>query len=418
VAGGLAALHILPLHPVVAYAVVFIGSSAAYVWLSREILRTAVPGAALWALLGVAFALRLSFIASDPVGSDDAYRYLWDGKVQASGINPYRYAPDDPALAPLHSNLLPWAVNHPGTKTVYLPVAQWIFFLTYSVAGESLWALKVLLLAADAATAAGLFLLLAHLKQPRSTVLLYALCPLPILAFGLDGHVDGFGLPLLVFGLLDWIRGRSTRGLLLLGLSLAVKPVALVILPALFLDTPARSERLRVALIPGLVAAATFVPYTLGADPLEGLSQFTAHWLFNGSIFEAVHALIRDNQMARLVCAGGLAASLAALQFSRHGLVQKSAFSVFLLLLFSPVVHPWYVAWLAVLLPVVPLRSGVVFAATASLAVITQVGYRLTGEWQQHPVVLVAEYAPVLLLFAMEVTGRLRLPGASAPPPS
>ena len=36
-----------------------------------------------------------------PPHSTDIYRYIWDGRVQADGINPYRYVPADPALAHL-----------------------------------------------------------------------------------------------------------------------------------------------------------------------------------------------------------------------------------------------------------------------------------------------------------------------------
>ena len=39
-----------------------------------------------------------------PFLSSDIYRYVWDGQVQAAGINPYRYVPADPALAGLRGH--------------------------------------------------------------------------------------------------------------------------------------------------------------------------------------------------------------------------------------------------------------------------------------------------------------------------
>lgn len=39
----------------------------------------------------VAVALRIAALAGAPVLSDDVYRYAWDGRVQAAGVNPYRY---------------------------------------------------------------------------------------------------------------------------------------------------------------------------------------------------------------------------------------------------------------------------------------------------------------------------------------
>ena len=37
-------------------------------------------------------------IFTHPTLSDDMFRYVWDGRVQAHGISPYRYPPDAPQL--------------------------------------------------------------------------------------------------------------------------------------------------------------------------------------------------------------------------------------------------------------------------------------------------------------------------------
>src|SRR6185295_6960667 len=44
-------------------------------------------------VVGLLFAalFRLSIIFYPPYLSDDIYRYVWDGRVQSAGINPYRY---------------------------------------------------------------------------------------------------------------------------------------------------------------------------------------------------------------------------------------------------------------------------------------------------------------------------------------
>src|SRR4051812_23190448 len=48
-----------------------------------------------------AVLLRAVQFCAAPSLSDDVFRFLWDGRVQAAGINPYLYPPDDPALAGL-----------------------------------------------------------------------------------------------------------------------------------------------------------------------------------------------------------------------------------------------------------------------------------------------------------------------------
>src|SRR5439155_24445470 len=54
---------------------------------------------------------RLSILFTAPYLSDDIYRYIWDGRVQAAGINPYRYIPADPALARLRDDKIYPKIN-------------------------------------------------------------------------------------------------------------------------------------------------------------------------------------------------------------------------------------------------------------------------------------------------------------------
>ncbi|HZG54621.1 MAG TPA: hypothetical protein VEZ40_21140, partial [Pyrinomonadaceae bacterium] len=44
-------------------------------------------------VLVVVFAalFRLSVLVAPPLLSDDVYRYVWDGRVQVAGVNPYRH---------------------------------------------------------------------------------------------------------------------------------------------------------------------------------------------------------------------------------------------------------------------------------------------------------------------------------------
>ena len=59
----------------------------------------APPKRALWLVLGLAIVLRGYVLLFDPLLSSDIYRYVWDGRVQAAGINPYRSFPADEPLA-------------------------------------------------------------------------------------------------------------------------------------------------------------------------------------------------------------------------------------------------------------------------------------------------------------------------------
>src|ERR1044071_264245 len=62
-------------------------------------------------LLG-GIAIQLAALSAPPRTSDDLYRYIWDGRVQVQGIDPYRYAPAAPQLAGLRDPFL-WPASGP-----------------------------------------------------------------------------------------------------------------------------------------------------------------------------------------------------------------------------------------------------------------------------------------------------------------
>src|SRR5260370_38476078 len=66
---------------------------------------------ALVAVLAAAALMRLGVLLAPPYLSDDVNRYIWDGRVDAAGINPYRYIPVDPPLEALREDTILPNVN-------------------------------------------------------------------------------------------------------------------------------------------------------------------------------------------------------------------------------------------------------------------------------------------------------------------
>jgi hypothetical protein len=279
------------------------------------------------------------------------------------------------------------------------------------MSGEAVWGFKLLLFLAEVLTIVVLWRLTLELEIPAASTLLYALCPLPIIQFSYDAHLDGLGIALLTAALLSGVQRRRVVSLLLLGISLTVKPVGLVLLPLLVLTEKRWTARLATIVLPFIPALIQFIPYIVSSNPFEGLETFSRHWTFNGVVFETLNALLLDNLTARLFCLAFLLVALAVLLRSRRNPMDTLYYAVLSLLLLSPVVHPWYVCWLVLFLPIVEKWSGVIFAATASLTVLTVVQYTATGVWDQHPLVLFGEYGPVFALLGWE----LRTHRTSAP---
>jgi len=177
--------------------------AVAAAWLlSGRLYPASRQSAALAAILGVAVVLRAIALFAPQALSTDAFRYVWDGRVQAAGINPYRYVPVDPALAALRDTEIYPNINRATyAHTIYPPTAQIAFWAITRVSGSVL-GMKIGMLAFDAVTIVCLLALLRAYGLPSTRVLLYAWHPLPVWEFAGTGHVDAVAIALVCLAFL------------------------------------------------------------------------------------------------------------------------------------------------------------------------------------------------------------------------
>lgn len=388
--------------PIIIYSAVWIGFSVLYLFFSYTIKNFEQSKKIIYVLIAAGILVRLLFLLSQPIGSDDVYRYMWDGKVQNAGINPYLYKPVDEKLNSLHSDLLPSKMNFQNMKTIYFPLSQWLFYLGYKLSGETVWAYKLLLLLSELLTIFLLLKILSKLKIETKYILLYVLAPLPIIQFALDAHLDGFGLPLLLAFIYYYLHDRKIISAIFLGLSFSIKPVGVLILPILFLREKKISDKLLMCAVPFIAFGVQFIPYIFTSNPFEAFIIYTRNWFYNGLVFNQLNSFIHNNQTSRLWCSTLLFISLIPVYFSKKNFIDKIYFAVLLLMIFSPVVHPWYIAWTLILAIVAKKWSGIYFAAAASLTSLTVLNYQLFGAWKDYMLVQIAEYLPVMILIVYE----------------
>src|SRR5260370_1525737 len=89
--------------------------SALYLIAAWLIVRARGARSTLIIVLVLAGIFRLSIVFAPPYLSDDIYRYVWDGRVQAAGINPYRYTPADEHLQSLRDEEVYPKINQPDS---------------------------------------------------------------------------------------------------------------------------------------------------------------------------------------------------------------------------------------------------------------------------------------------------------------
>ncbi len=348
-------------------------------------------------IIGFAILFRLTLVFHPAVGSDDIYRYVWDGKVSAHGINPFAFAPNDPALSALHTDVLPSLVNHPTMRTIYPPLAQSFFFISYKLFGDSPSGMKFLLVLADLGTILLLFQLSKLYKLDKlSTVLLYAWSPLPIMYFALDGHIDALGIPFLLLCIYFISRNKNVAGAFSLGLAVLAKLYPLFVAPFLFCIENGWKK----ILLPLIPLAMLVIGYFLYWEPTGGLFEsfkvFNSVFEFNGSMFAIVYKILNSNEHAHVVCTVLFLGWLLMVFFLQRPLQEKVFLSFLGFIIFAPVVQPWYLTWLAALLA---LRwSTAVFAllGLSNLSNIIVYQYRSTGLWVDNNWLLVGEYLPFI----------------------
>ncbi len=209
-------------------------------------------------ILLVAAALRAMLLLADPV-STDANRYVWDGRVQGAGLNPYAAIPADPALKFLRDATIYPEINRKEyAPTIYPPLAQIVFFLVTRVS-ETLLAMKVAMVGFEAAAIWAMLALMKPRGIPASRILFYAWHPLPIWEFAGSGHVDAIAAACVVLALLAADAQRPVLAGIALGGAALVKFFPVAIGPALY-----RRWDWRLPLAGAATVALLYLPY-LGA---------------------------------------------------------------------------------------------------------------------------------------------------------
>jgi len=242
---------------------------------------------ALWLIFTLAILLRTYVLSFDPLLSSDLYRYIWDGKVQAAGINPYRYFPADQALAFLRDDAIFPHINRADTAvTIYPPVAQFFFLLVTRI-GENVTVMRLALIGCEAVTVAVIMLLLRRLNRPVTRVVAYLWHPLPLWEIANSGHVDALMVASMMLGLWIALTGYALRGAAVIAFSMLVKPYVAPVLAGIW-----RPWDLKMPLLVIAVIALCYVPYlSVGSGVLgfltkgylseEGISAGNDLWLLS-----------------------------------------------------------------------------------------------------------------------------------------
>ena len=295
------------------------------------------------ACLVIAAAGRVVLIGAAPIASDDVYRYLWDGRVQRHGYNPYAAAPGDPALAALHTadtrRIDPTSAVLPA---IYPPAAQ-LFLRVVTGIDESVTAIVAAAVACDLLIMLLLWRWLAACGRSPWWVLVYAWHPLPAIEGAAAGHIDLLGTLLVVAAAAALHARRTLAASLALAAAFSVKFLPLVLVPLLW-----RRVRLRDGLAAAAGVGLLYLPFVGGTVtiPIGSLPQYAAQWRFNGPLFAWIEAGVGAPAAFVLAVGAGLAVAAVARARLPASAPEAWAWPLAATVLLLPAVYPWYLVWM------------------------------------------------------------------------
>ena len=282
----------------------------------------------------------IPFLLTPPGSDDDIHRYLWDGRVQRLGYNPYIVVPSDPALAGLHTPETR-TLNNAYLPSPYPPGAQ-LFFRAVTAIHESVFTLKVAFVICDFAIVFVLLDILHRSGQGAHWVLTYAWNPLLAVEVAGSGHIDIVGVLLLLVSVAALGRRWRAVAALTFGLAVAVKFLPIVLLPLYW-----KRVRVRDAALAAVVVGPLYVPFlNHGRIPLGSLGTYIHSFWFNDPVFAALEHVAAPELVAALAVLVGI---LTAVWWRRKSAALSPdafAWPMAASLLCAPVVYPWYLLWM------------------------------------------------------------------------
>jgi alpha-1,6-mannosyltransferase len=370
-------------------------------------------GRALATILIVAAAMRCLLLPGTPV-STDLFRYVWDGRVQAAGINPYLYIPNDAALSSLRDDAIyPFMNRADYAPTMYPPASQVVFYLITRIS-EAPIAMKAAMVAFEGLAVWAMLQLLALRGLPRSRILLYAWHPLPLWEFARSAHVDIVAIAFLLLAFLAAERRSPILAGVALGACALVKYFPVVTGPALYKRW---DWRLPLAFV--VTVAALYLPYIgVGAKVFgflggyiseEGLDRGTGifWWQLIGTFVS-----LPQWAFSFYLAAAALVMAVLALvvvfrpQRAHADLAGAMLLAVAFTLLLAPH-YAWYFAWLVPFLCFYPVVGVIYLTCAVSLLYF--------AHWPPTLLEAVPIYVPCVLILVTEFAWRRRRRKAEEP---
>jgi hypothetical protein len=359
-------------------------------------------------VLGFALLFRLTVLPAPPGQSEDVYRYLWDARLSSMGVDPYRYPPDAIELQQYRDQRVYPMVNSKPYITAYPPLSEAIFSSTYRLFGPSVVAMKAVFGLLEFSSLLLVWRLLVQFKASLQPLLLMAWNPFFVFEFSHSGHSDSGMMFLILLSIYLVHRARNGWAMASYAGSVLAK-----LHPALWFPVLARKMGWKANAVCCAVTTMgalfyfsrdTWIPYLRSLRLYYRLFEFNAgiHYLlrFLGNVLfrQAWDKVTGPYLVAILVLITILIGWRFPVRNARE-LLHAGFWIMTADLCLSTTVHPWYLSWAALALPVFPYAFMTYWTGASFLSYLA---------YAYHPIheptwVLLVEYLPMYVLMGMEV---------------
>jgi len=318
-----------------------------------------------------AFGLRLVFLVSLPLLSDDFYRFIWDGRLILEGLNPYSYLPnqviDERMIDGANNMELFQKMNSQNYYSVYPPVLQLLFFisakLSFGYNAVAVFNLRFFILLAELGTFIYLKKILDFLKIPKTKILFYLLNPLVIIELTGNLHFEAVMIFFLTASFYYLMINRYSFSAVFIALAISTKMIPLLFLPLIVKKIGWKNGIIYAAFSVGIVSLLflPFIDKELISNIGNSVSLYFQKFEFNASIYyvlrEIGFKMVGYNAIGIIgkvlpivsTCLILLISFRARRRETWQSFFERALKILFIYYLLSLIVHPWYISLLVLI---------------------------------------------------------------------
>ncbi len=370
----------------------------------------------------LSIALRLMFLFSIPVLSDDYFRFLWDGELILNGSNPFEMLPNNFQGDIPNKQALLDGMNSPFYYSIYPPMSQLIYFIG-AVLGRgnieaSVLSIRLMVLIAETFTIFFLPKVLKNLgKDPRLSFF-YILNPLVILELSGNLHLEALMIAFLLGVIYFLSKKEFIKAGVVWALAASVKLIPLLLLPLLLRKLSFKnviSIGAICCLLFGLTWWPFYEPYVI-ANVKQSIDLYSKTFEFNAGLYYFLRGIGYEIMGYNTIGVLGPLLQKLGLLFiiiiafwrktnTWEDWILKALWCFSIYFATAIIVHPWYICTLVFLGSFTRFRFPMIWSG---LVFFSYSAYQSSSVKEDLSLIYI-EYGVVILVFLYEYFGKKQL---------